>query len=95
MNNHIKTYLDYFGFSGYEFIPCEICGSKSVDIHHIKARGMGGSKKMDGIENLMALCRLCHEEYGDKNQHREFLEFAHRKKLLGSKHDSGELKRYL
>jgi 5-methylcytosine-specific restriction endonuclease McrA len=95
MKPHIKNYLQYFGYSGQEFVPCEVCGSKAVDIHHIKARGMGGSKHLDGVENCMALCRSCHDEYGDKNQHREFLEFTHRKKLLGSKHDSGELKRYL
>lgn len=67
MKPHIKIYLDFFGYSGQEFIPCECCGGKATDIHHIDARGMGGDPqgKKDVIENLMALCRKCHEVYGD------------------------------
>lgn len=53
------------GYDITDFIPCEICGKKAVDIHHISSRGMGGSKEKDTIENLMALCRVCHEDYGD------------------------------
>jgi hypothetical protein len=34
-----------------------------VDLHHIQARGMGGSKHRDGIENIMALCRPCHMNF--------------------------------
>ena len=45
-----------------DFIPCTVCNAKAVDIHHIKARGMGGSKTKDHIENLAALCRLCHNK---------------------------------
>ena len=58
---HTKIYLDYFGYGEQDFIPCERCGVKSVDIHHIKSRGMGGSKECDYIENLQALCRNCHD----------------------------------
>ena len=82
MKKHIKIYLDYFGYSGYEFIPCEVCGSKAVDIHHIEARGMGGNKSKDHINNLQALCRSCHLEYGDKKQHKEMLIEIHQSKLL-------------
>jgi 5-methylcytosine-specific restriction endonuclease McrA len=38
---------------------------------------MGGTKKNDTIENLMALCRRCHLEYGDKSQHMEMLKSKH------------------
>ena len=38
---------------------------------------MGGGKTKDTIENLMALCRSCHVEYGDKKQHKEFLRKKH------------------
>jgi 5-methylcytosine-specific restriction endonuclease McrA len=38
---------------------------------------MGGSKIADTIENLMALCRNCHTEYGDKKQHKEMLIATH------------------
>ena len=81
MKKHVKIYLDYFGYSGYEFIPCEVCGSKAVDIHHINARGMGGSKAADCIENLQALCRDCHLTYGDKTQYKDYLIDIHHSKL--------------
>ena len=77
MRRHTKVYIDHFGWS--DFYPCEVCGARAVDIHHIHPRGMGGSKKKDVIENLMALCRSCHLEYGDKKQFVEFLEEHHRK----------------
>jgi 5-methylcytosine-specific restriction endonuclease McrA len=38
---------------------------------------MGGSKTKDTIENLMALCRSCHLEYGDKKQFIDFLKQKH------------------
>jgi 5-methylcytosine-specific restriction endonuclease McrA len=62
MKKHTKIYLKYFGYSIADFIPCEVCGSKAVDIHHIEPRGIGGSKTKDVIENLQALCRSCHHE---------------------------------
>lgn len=66
MKKHKEVYFDYFGISHGEFVPCEICQNEAVDIHHIKARGMGGSHSADDIHNLMALCRSCHIKYGDK-----------------------------
>lgn len=79
MQNHTKIYLEEFGFDQSDFIPCEICNNRAVDIHHITPRGMGGDplKKRDVIENLMALCRICHDQYGDKKQHKEMLLDVH------------------
>jgi hypothetical protein len=68
MKNHKEVYFKYFGISHGEFVPCEICQQTAVDIHHIKARGMGGSHLADDIHNLMALCRSCHIKYGDKKK---------------------------
>jgi hypothetical protein len=65
MKNHTKIYMQGMGYDIHDFIPCEVCDSKATDIHHIDARGMGGSKEKDVIENLMALCRKCHIEFGD------------------------------
>jgi 5-methylcytosine-specific restriction endonuclease McrA len=48
-------------------------------VHHIEARGMGGTNEKDTIENLMGLCRKCHIEYGDKKQYKEFLKEIHAK----------------
>ena len=37
------------------------CTGTAVDIHHIEARGIGGSIDKDGVENLIQTCRSCHE----------------------------------
>ena len=79
MQKHTQIYLQGMGYKTTDFIPCEVCGSQAVDIHHINARGMGGSKTADVIENLMGLCRKCHIEYGDKKQYKEFLKETHLK----------------
>ena len=39
---------------------------------------MGGSKYKDVIENLMAMCRREHLEYGDKKQYIEMLKEKHK-----------------
>jgi 5-methylcytosine-specific restriction endonuclease McrA len=79
MQKHTQIYLQGMGYKKTDFIPCEVCGSQAVDIHHINARGMGGSNTADVIENLMGLCRNCHIEYGDKKQYKEFLKEIHAK----------------
>lgn len=76
MKNYTKTYLDYFGYSIADFIPCEICQDRAVDIHHIQARSQRKDLEND-ITNLMALCRICHTEYGDKKQFIEHLQKIH------------------
>lgn len=81
MKKHVKIYLDYFGYGVDDFIPCEVCGSRAVDIHHIDCRGMGGSKSKDEISNLQALCRQHHIEYGDKKQYIDFLKEKHNNRL--------------
>ena len=57
--------MDSMGYDPTEWIPCEVCEKTAVDIHHIYRRGMGGNDNADSVENLMALCRRCHVEYGD------------------------------
>ena len=76
------TYFNHFGYDISDFIPCEVCGKTAVDIHHIEARGIGGSKDADSIDNLMALCREDHLKYGDKKQYKEFLKDKHAEKLI-------------
>tara|TARA_R110000823_G_scaffold269491_2_gene389256 strand:+ start:84 stop:362 length:279 start_codon:yes stop_codon:yes gene_type:complete len=49
--------MKFFGYGEQDFIPCEMCGSRAVDIHHIEKRN---KTKNDYIENLIALCRDCH-----------------------------------
>ena len=85
MKKHTKVYIDHFDYTGEEFMPCEVCGARAVDIHHIDARGMGGTKEVDKIENLMGLCRSCHIEYGDKKSHIDFLKKVHKDFIKGYK----------
>ena len=71
--------MNYFGFKIPEDCFCEICGIYANDIHHIEARGMGGSDSKDHIENLMALCRKHHVEFGDVPDKKEWLKNIHLK----------------
>lgn len=81
MKKHIKIYLDYFGYSGHEYMPCEIpgCGRRAVDVNHIDSRKMGGDPtgSKDKIENLMGICREHHVEYGDIKDKKEWLKEVH------------------
>lgn len=58
MKAHTRIYMNHFNYGLDDFIPCEACGRNAVDIHHVQGRG----KDKDVIENLMALCRKCHEK---------------------------------
>lgn len=71
MRKHTKIYFDYFGYTGQEFIACEVCGKRAVDIAHIVPRSKFGSKRkdeQDNILNLMALCREHHYDYDFNNK---------------------------
>ena len=69
------------GFDETSFVPCEVCGHLAVDIHHLSARQIGGSKKKDTIGNLIAVCRSCHIKYGDKKQYMEMLKEIHERAM--------------
>ena len=80
MTRHCKVYFDYFGYGEQDFVPCEVCGGRSQDIHHINGRGNG----KDVIENLMGLCRKCHRAAHGLEKtylHKDVLFAIHAKKL--------------
>lgn len=81
MKHYVKIYLNEMNYDITDFIPCELCNAKAVDIHHIDCRGIGGSKKKDTIENLMALCRICHIKFGDKKKYIDTLNKVHSNKI--------------
>ena len=81
MKKHTKIYMKYFNYVLDDFIPCEICGSRAVDIHHIENRGSGGSKNKDVIENLMAVCRKCHLDHGERKESLQMLKNIHKRRL--------------
>jgi len=81
MQNHTRIYLEAFGYDTADntvFVPCEICEKKANDTHHIISRGKKGK---DRIENLMAVCRKCHNDYGDKKEYMALLFQIHTKRL--------------
>ena len=82
LKSYTKVYLNYFNYCIDDTIPCEICQNKAVDIHHIETRSRC-KDLLNDINNLMALCRKCHIEYGDKKQHKEFLKTVHTRILHG------------
>lgn len=81
MQEHTKIYADFFGYQVPEDFVCELTGGQAVDIHHIKARGMGGNPlgDKDKIENLMAMNREDHDKYGDDTECRPLLRLIHLK----------------
>ena len=81
MKNHTKIYIKEMNYHETDWIPCEMCGQTAVDVHHIEARGMGGSKDKDIIENLMALCRSCHNRYEGNKSDKAMLRIVHLVKM--------------
>lgn len=81
MTEYKKIYLEAFGYDiddSTQCVPSEISGDKAVDIHHIISRGKGGENR---IENLMALTRTEHIDYGDKTLFMYYLLRAHQRVL--------------
>jgi 5-methylcytosine-specific restriction endonuclease McrA len=65
MEKHVVNYMKAFGYDQSSFIPCEVCGAKAIDIHHVVPRSKFGSKRkheQDAVKNLVALCRPCHDQ---------------------------------
>ena len=58
MKKHVKNYLKQTGKHEGDFIACEYCGSQANDIHHVL---FGRYKRSDEPDNLVALCRYCHD----------------------------------
>ena len=66
MQPHVRNYFKAFGYDESSVILCEFCKSADgVEIHHVEPRSSFGSKRkeeQDGVNNLVALCRLHHEQ---------------------------------
>jgi hypothetical protein len=71
MRKHTKNYYKAMGYHLTDFIPSEISGIEANDLHHIVTRE-------DIIENVMAVTRSEHLEYGDNTQYMVFLLKVHR-----------------
>lgn len=80
MQRHTKIYFDYFGYGEQSFVPCEACTKPAVDVHHIHGRGEG----KDVIENLMSLCRKCHNR-AHAELSKESMQYIHNCFLSGER----------
>ena len=66
MKAHVRNFLVWLSdIRGYtvapgDFLPCAVCGSAAVDLHHIQPKGMGGRANADCHDNIVPLCRDCH-----------------------------------
>lgn len=88
MQKHTRVYMKYFDLGEQDIIPCEACSRPAQDIHHIDGRGKG----KDVIENLIALCRKCHERahgMGDLPLSKSEVHYIHNNYL------SGNMKRFI
>jgi len=64
MKKYKQIYKDHYSLSETENNLCESCGVVAVDIHHLLFRSHQGK---DNIENLIGLCRACHNKaHADK-----------------------------
>jgi len=79
MTKHCRIYMKHFDYGEQDVILCEACGRKAVDIHHINGRG----KDKDVIENLMALCRRCHDMAHEEKISKGGLQYIHNNFLAG------------
>jgi 5-methylcytosine-specific restriction endonuclease McrA len=59
---HTDIYFEFHNYQLQSDVMCEICSAPADDIHHIHAKGMGGNPEADCIENLIGLCRDCHDK---------------------------------
>lgn len=84
MKPYIKNYLNYFHLIPGDFIACEVCQAPGVDFHHVIYRSHFGKKeqeKCDSVENIIALCRDCHNKAHDEILSKEKLQEIHNKNL--------------
>lgn len=84
MKEHTKIYTKYFGIhTADQYMPCEWCDLRAVvDVNHVNPRGMGGKNpRVDVIENLVGMCRVCHIAFEQKKISKEELTAKHLENL--------------
>jgi hypothetical protein len=76
MQKHTKVYMQFFDYGEQDFIPCEMCGSRATDIHHIERRTRNKVTN-DFVENLVGLCRDCHVKAESDSMFNMFCRIQH------------------
>lgn len=77
MKPYKKIYADAFGYDVDDHtstVPSELSGNPAIDIHHIVDRS-------DRIENLMALTREEHQDFGEIKGFMYYLLKIHKRQL--------------
>ncbi len=75
MSRHREIYAAFFNICEQDFFLCEVCQCNALnEIHHIVYRSNGGQ---DVIENLIGLCRSCHNKAHDLVLDPDFLYECH------------------
>ena len=60
---HQTIFRKHYDLLEDDWVACRQCGGTAVDIHHRQFKSQQGS---DNIENLIALCRPCHDKIHGK-----------------------------
>jgi hypothetical protein len=81
MQPHTKIYYNHFDYGEQDILLCECCSRQAVDIHHIQGRSKAGNV----IENLMALCRRCHDMAHQEKISKGELQYIHNNFLIGNR----------
>tara|TARA_R100000781_G_C3999497_1_gene99756 strand:- start:266 stop:538 length:273 start_codon:yes stop_codon:yes gene_type:complete len=68
--------MQFFDYGEQDFIPCEMCGSRATDIHHIERRTRNKVTN-DFVENLVGLCRDCHVKAESDSMFNMFCRIQH------------------
>lgn len=62
MGNYKTKWLKRHGYGIDDRVPCAECGAEAIEIHHIKFRSHCNKQERDKDENLIPLCRSCHNK---------------------------------
>jgi len=85
MKKHTKVFMDYWGYSIADVIPCFGCEKEqAVDIHHLQKRQGGGDPKglKDRPSNLIGLCRPCHTRADENKDYNELMKEKLKERIL-------------
>lgn len=77
MQKHTKVLILSRWYDEYSPIPCEICFNPAVDTHHIDSSYRW--QRLDEPNNLIALCRKCHDS--THNKWNEEIKETHRQRV--------------
>ena len=79
MKKHVKIYYKAHGYNDTDWVSCQVCQKTASDVHHCVFRSQGGK---DTSENLIALCRACHELAHFRGKKEDWLHLEHLQEIV-------------